>query len=104
MELIIYNDGTYSLVEVTKQMIDHIKILADVDCFSLCDIIRLEFTEYLDYVHVMTKKGYDPKIMLKHVFGLKKGEKDAKRFRVKVAEIMNSSSLVENKDELLSMV
>ena len=61
-------------------------------------------TEYLDYVHVMTKKGYDPKIMLKHVFGLKKGEKDAKRFRVKVAEIMNSSSLVENKDELLSMV
>ena len=58
-------------------------------------------TEYLDYVHLMTKKGYDPKIMLKHVFGLKK---DAKRFRVKVAEIMNSSSLVENKDELLSMV
>ena len=49
MELIIYNDGTYSLVEVTKQMIDNIKILADVDCFSLCDIIRLEFTEYLDY-------------------------------------------------------
>ena len=49
MELIIYNDGTYSLVEVTKQMIDHIKILAAVDCFSLCDIIRLEFTEYLDY-------------------------------------------------------
>ena len=52
----------------------------------------------------MARKGYDPKIMLKHVFGLKKGEKDAKRFRVKVAKIMNSSSLVENKDELLSMV
>ena len=60
--------------------------------------------EYLDYVHLMAKKGYDPKIMLKHIFGLKKGEKDAKRFRVKVAEIMNSSKLVENKDELLSMV
>ena len=52
----------------------------------------------------MTEKGYDPKIMLKHVFGLKKGEKDAKRFRVKVAEVMRSPSLVENKDELLSMV
>jgi hypothetical protein len=61
-------------------------------------------TEYLDYVHLMASKGYDPKIMLKHVFGLKKGEKDAKRFRVKVAKIMSSSSLVENKDELLSMV
>ena len=48
MELIILNDGTYSLVEVTKEMLSHIKILAEVDCFSLCDIIRLEFTEYLD--------------------------------------------------------
>ena len=49
MELIILNDGTYSLIEVTKDMLDHIKILADVDCFSLCDIIRLEFTSYLEY-------------------------------------------------------
>ena len=49
MELIIQNDGVYSLVTVTKDMLDHIKILADIDCFSLCDIIRLEFTEYLDY-------------------------------------------------------
>ena len=49
MELIILNDGTYFLVEVTKEMLSHIKIFADVDCFSLCDIIRLEFTEYLDY-------------------------------------------------------
>ena len=49
MELIIQNDGVYQLKKVTKEMIDHIKILADVDCFSLCDIIRLEFTEYLDY-------------------------------------------------------
>ena len=49
MELIIQNDGVYTLVEVTKDMIDHLKILADIDCFSLCDIIRIEFTEYLDY-------------------------------------------------------
>jgi hypothetical protein len=55
MELIILNDGTYSLVEVTKNMLEHIKIMAEVDCFSLCDIIRLEFTEYLDShnLHVM---------------------------------------------------
>ena len=49
MELIIQNDGVYTLVQVTKEMLSHIKIVADVDCFSLCDIIRLEFTEYLDY-------------------------------------------------------
>ena len=49
MELIIQNDGAYTLVQVTKDMIDHLKILADIDCFSLCDILRIEFTEYLDY-------------------------------------------------------
>ena len=69
------------------------------------DINRKELlSEYLNYVQVMTDNGYDPKIMLKHVFGLKKGEKDAKKFRMKVAEIMNSSGLDENKDNLLSMV
>ena len=51
MELIISNDGVFSLVPVTKSMLDHIKILAEVDCFSLCDIIRLEFTDYLDSPH-----------------------------------------------------
>ena len=49
MELIIEADGVFRLVEVTKDMLDHMKILAEVDCFSLCDIIRIEFTEYLDY-------------------------------------------------------
>ena len=51
MELIISNDGVFSLVPVTKAMLERIKILAEVDCFSLCDIIRLEFTEYLDSPH-----------------------------------------------------
>ena len=51
MELIISNDGVFSLVPVTKSLLDHIQILAKVDCFSLCDIIRLEFTEYLDSPH-----------------------------------------------------
>ena len=51
MELIIQDDGVFKLVEVTKSMLEHISILAEVDCFSLCDIIRLEFTEYLDYPH-----------------------------------------------------
>ena len=43
------NDGVYTLVHVTKEMLSHIKIVADVDCFSLCDIIRIEFTDYIDY-------------------------------------------------------
>ena len=88
-------DDPFMLSDIDSEIYSNTKIE-----ISRKDLLR----EYLDYVHVMTKKGYDPKIMLKHVFGLKKGEKDAKRFRVKVAEIMSSSSLVENKDELLSMV
>ena len=88
-------DNPFMLSEIDSEIYSNAKT----------DISRKDLlSEYLDYVHLMTEKGYDPKIMLKLVFGLKKGEKDAKRFRVKVAEIMNSSSLVENKDELLSMV
>ena len=48
MELIILDDGVFSLVKVTKNMLDHLKIVADVDCFSLCDIVRLELTKYSD--------------------------------------------------------
>ncbi len=48
MDLIILNDGVYHLVEVTKQMTEHIKLLSEVDCFSLCDILRLKLSEYMD--------------------------------------------------------
>ena len=44
MDLIILNDGLYSLVPVTKAMLEHIKIMTQVDCFDLCEIIRIEFT------------------------------------------------------------
>ena len=88
-------DNPFMLSEIDSEIYSNTKT----------DISRKDLlSEYLDYVHLMTEKGYDPKIMLKHVFGLKKGEKDAKRFRVKVTEVMRSPSLVENKDELLSMV
>ena len=88
-------DNPFMLSEIDSEIYSNAKT----------DISRKELlSKYLDYVHLMTEKGYDPKIMLKHVFGLKKGEKDAKRFRVKVTEVMRSPSLVENKDELLSMV
>ena len=88
-------DNPFMLSEIDSEIYSNAKT----------DISRKDLlSEYLDYVHLMSEKGYDPKIMLKHVFGLKKGEKDAKRFRVKVTEVMRSPSLVENKDELLSMV
>jgi hypothetical protein len=48
MDLIILNDGMYSLVPVTKAMMQGIEILTKVDCFDLCDIIRLHLTTYHD--------------------------------------------------------
>ena len=48
MELIILNDGIYSLVPVTKAMMQGIEILTKVDCFDLCDILRLHLTTYHD--------------------------------------------------------
>ena len=49
MELIILNDGLYSLVNVSKEMTEGIEIFNDIDCFDLCDILRLKLTTYFDY-------------------------------------------------------
>ena len=62
MELIILNDGLYQLIPLTKQMMEGIVITAQVDCFDLCDIIRLKFTTYHDYpinAHVMNDGSGD---------------------------------------------
>ena len=55
MELIIQNDGLYQLVVVTKEMMEHISLLAEVDCMDLCEILRLKLTNYVDSLnlHVM---------------------------------------------------
>ncbi len=46
MELIILNDGVYHLVEVTKEMTKGIKLLSEINCFDLCNILRLNLTTY----------------------------------------------------------
>jgi hypothetical protein len=48
MELIILNEGLYQLIPVTKQMMDGIVLTSDVDCFELCDILRLKLTTFVD--------------------------------------------------------
>ena len=56
MDLILLNDGLYHLVEVTKELTEGITLLAEVDCFDLCDILRLHLTTYYEYpisAHVM---------------------------------------------------
>ena len=55
MDLIILNDGLYQLIPVTKKIIEGIVITAEVDCFDLCDILRLKLTGYADTLnlHIM---------------------------------------------------
>ena len=46
MDLIILNDGVYRLVPVTKAMLEHIKLFTEVNCFEMCDILRIKLTTY----------------------------------------------------------
>jgi len=56
MDLILLSDELYQLVAVTKEMMEGISLLEEVDCFDLCDILRLHLTTYYEApynVHVM---------------------------------------------------
>mgnify|MGYP001236101015 FL=1 len=48
MDLIILNDGLYSLVPVTKVLLADVKLFAKVDCFNLCEILRVKLSTYHD--------------------------------------------------------
>jgi len=55
MDLIIQNDELFQLVPVTKQMMEHMFLLVKVDCFDMCEILRIKLTTYADSLnlHVM---------------------------------------------------
>ena len=55
MDLIILNDGLYQLIPVTKKMLEGIVLTNEIDCFDLCDILRLKLTAYIDTLnlHIM---------------------------------------------------
>ena len=52
MELIILNDGLYQLIPVTKKIMESIAITSEVNCFDLCDILRLKLTGYVDTLNL----------------------------------------------------
>ena len=61
MDLILLSDGLYHLVAVTKEMVAGIELLGEVDCFDLCDILRLHLTTYSEILnaHVMNDNSGD---------------------------------------------
>ena len=61
MDLIILNDGLYQLVPLTKQMMEDISLFVNLDCFDLCDILRLKLTTYHEAwnAHIMNDGSGD---------------------------------------------
>ena len=55
MELIIFNDGLYQLIPVTKQVMENISLLAPVNCMDVCEILRAKLSGYADTLnlHIM---------------------------------------------------
>jgi hypothetical protein len=62
MDLIILTDGLYHLVPVTKAMVEDVKLFAEVDCFQLCEILRIKLSVYVTdplNAHVMNDGSGD---------------------------------------------
>ena len=55
MDLIIVNDSLYQLIPVTEKILEGIVLVNQLNCFELCDILRLKLTGYVDTLnlHVM---------------------------------------------------
>ena len=55
MDLIILNDGLYQLIPITKKMLEGVVLTEKIDCFDLCEILRLKLTGYVDTLnlHIM---------------------------------------------------
>jgi len=52
MDLIILNDGIYHLIPITKKILEGIVLTNEVDCFDLCEILRLKLTGYVDTLNL----------------------------------------------------
>ena len=62
MDLIIFIDGFYHLVPVTKAMLADLKLFNEtIDCFDLCDILRIKLTTYTEFTntHMMNDDSGD---------------------------------------------
>ena len=68
---------------------------------SLVDSKKEILNIYLEYVERKLLDGHDLGRMMKHLFGLSRGDKYAKSFRIKILEIIKSNCLtIDNKKDL----
>ena len=64
----------------------------------------LILNEYLDYVEYMEGKGHDLSRMLRHLFGLSRGNKNAKLFRKKVHQMMLNGNIKNSRVDLINLL
>jgi len=59
--MIILDDGMYYLVSVTKEMLTDLMLVVEVNCFELCDILKLKLTTYSESInaHIMNDDSGD---------------------------------------------
>jgi len=59
--MIILDDGMYQLIPVTKEMLKDIMLVAQVNCFELCEILKLKLTTYSESInaHMMNDDSGD---------------------------------------------
>ena len=55
MDLIIFNDGLYQLIPVTKEILNGIVLTSEVSCIDLCNILREKLSGYANTLnlHIM---------------------------------------------------
>ena len=56
--------------------------------------------KYFEYIDKQLKNGHDLGRMMKHLFGLSKGDKHAKTFRIKILEVIKDKQLQKHKKDL----
>ncbi len=62
LDIIILKDELYHLIPMTKTMLEGIVLTSKVNCFELCDVLRLKLTTYYGdpmNVHVMNDGSGD---------------------------------------------
>ena len=60
--------------------------------------------QYLEYVERQIQNGHNLSRMMKHLFGLSRGDKYAKSFRLKILEIIKENNLKNHKNELKELL
>ena len=92
-------------VMIGRAAYDNPFILSDLDSIfyneqSIPKSKKQILNTYLEYVERQIKNGHNLSRMMKHLFGLSRGDKNAKSFRIKILEIIKNNTLEGYKKDL----